>query len=59
MFDIFRRHSCVAAAKLLEENAKLSREIRDALSTAVEDVTTVFDRREHPQPVPMERRKTG
>lgn len=60
MWDIFRRKSCVAAAKLLEENEKLSHQLSEALASTVEDVTTVFDRRRHEDvTVPAERRKAA
>ena len=60
MFDIFRQKSCVEAAKLLEKNVELSHQLSEALGHAVEDVTTVFDRRKHEDvTVPAERRKAA
>lgn len=47
------------AEQLLDRNAQLSRDLNDALDQTVEDVTTLFDRRAHPNVVlPIaERRK--
>ena len=47
------------AEKLLEQNEQLSKDLTERLTSTVEDVTTIFDRRTHPNitlPV-AERRK--
>ena len=59
MFDFLRRRQPCKAEKLLDENVRYSQELSEALAATVGEMTTVFERREHPQPVPMERRKTG
>lgn len=57
MFGWWKTRACKKAEEILEQNARLSAAISEALAETKRDVTTIFDRRHAHVPVPMERRK--